>query len=1355
MTVLLGAWLLAPVKNLGEAMLQAMRDSGYELEHLLGRGGGGEVYSARQRRTGQAVALKIFRATTEEGEHAQERRKERFRREMKICAKLEHPDIVRLIDYGESGDLLYSVFELVRGRTLSEKLQTEGALTIDATLQLMRQLLSVLQHAHQQGVIHRDLKPSNLMILEDGNDLRLKVLDFGIGVLPGSFNGLATRLTLSSEVLGTPSYAAPEQLRGDAPTPKADLYSWGLIFAECLTGKRVVSGNSVGEIFHRQLSPSAVELPLPLVEHGLGTLLRWVLEKDALRRAGSAADVLDRLLRLDASTLANDAGYLPTDNVASRYERLQSAEPTTLPASQAINERRPVVAVCCVLQVHAADADPELLDGTRADVFTLAEATFAEFGGRLVGGAGDAATYLFGIPYSRDTDVRMAAHATLELAARLLRRANVTTQRAVTVAMKAGIHSGVVNASLAGDNTRMQHSAVASLAFALATSANDSADTSIVVSETFKRHCSRYAEFGEATRELRLPWRQEPVVAHELLRELLLDAPGPNAPLFVGRTRELRLLEQLHQAGVNSSRVALIKGDAGLGKSRLVYEHQKRARERGLSSLTLRFLPELQHLALGPLLPLVLQELDLKPGQLPSCEALDAALRATGALTSETAVPLLTSWMSVPLEAPFVILPHSPQKQRSMLLDVVVDIVCWSLRRKQSYLTIEDLHWADPSSIDWITRLFERMSTAGGFVVMTARLEFEAKWDSVVTIYLGGLGDEEVGKLVSELPGGHSLRSQKVRDIVTQAAGNPFYAEELAAASLRDAELTPRVEERPEYPASLQGLLGARLDGLGVAKRTAQLASLVGREADLELLLSISEEEDAVLLADLDQLVSANILQRQRGVHTTTFIFRHMLLREAAYSSIPALRRRRLHLAVARTSEAQSELWGHGMSAHHYQQAGEHLRAVGQFLEAADRALSTAFHEEALELLKRALTSLDALPDSAEKDDLELQVVHKCGVSLFGRFGGAELTEENKQLLGRGGRAMARNPKPSRSLFLVRWATWGSKHVQPVQDEAQAIADVLLTEAQTLGDPVLQLGAYDAAGRSAFFRGDYNLAQTHFANALASYHSDLDAPLGLAFATNPIVNCLSFGALAHLAQGELDRAKQVYDDAIAFSRARGAFGTLAGVLATSGAVAVLGALEDDATSDLSQYQKHLQEGLERARDHDYPIWAMMASTWLQLVAGLQGDKQVLGQLVPLLKQICGMLGSSFFIVPAARFAVEQDPGLALELASALEATTTSTGERFLFSELMRIRGLAHARLGEPDKARSELQRALECARQQGARLFELRAAWDLHQHELALGSSAEADLERASGWFKTKDPGSVPPSVQRAVQAVQ
>src|SRR5262249_46128513 len=161
-----------------------------------------------------------------------------FRRELRLCAELSHPNIVRLIDSGESGDgLLYAVFEYVPGSTLREGLATEGRLGWAVARHLMTAGLDALACAHAPGIVHRDLKPANIMVTKTGAQWNAMVLDFGLGGFARDAEEWSLpRLTATRELLGTPSYAAPEQLRGEPPSARSDLYSWGLILLECLSG---------------------------------------------------------------------------------------------------------------------------------------------------------------------------------------------------------------------------------------------------------------------------------------------------------------------------------------------------------------------------------------------------------------------------------------------------------------------------------------------------------------------------------------------------------------------------------------------------------------------------------------------------------------------------------------------------------------------------------------------------------------------------------------------------------------------------------------------------------------------------------------------------------------------------------------------------------------------------------------------------------------------------------------------------------------------------------------------------------------------------------------------------------------
>src|SRR5437773_9069182 len=235
----------------------------YEILAQLAEGSFGQVYKGRQRSTGQAVAIKVLRFREGDAPANVENQIARFRREMRVSAELSHPNIVRLIDSGESdAGLLYAVFEHVPGSTLREILVTEGRLSWGVARHLMIQVLDALACAHAHGVVHRDLKPANIMVTKTGAQQNAMVLDFGLGGLAREVQDWSLpRLTATREILGTPAYAAPEQLRGEPVSTRSDLYAWGLILLECLTGELALQGQSTHEVIVQQLSPEPVPIP--------------------------------------------------------------------------------------------------------------------------------------------------------------------------------------------------------------------------------------------------------------------------------------------------------------------------------------------------------------------------------------------------------------------------------------------------------------------------------------------------------------------------------------------------------------------------------------------------------------------------------------------------------------------------------------------------------------------------------------------------------------------------------------------------------------------------------------------------------------------------------------------------------------------------------------------------------------------------------------------------------------------------------------------------------------------------------------------------------------------------------------
>jgi serine/threonine protein kinase len=272
-------------------------DGRYELLERIGAGGFGEVFRARQTSTGQVVAVKLLRADLLAQSGDPSSLWARFRRETSLVARLNHQHVVRLIDAGEAHDgRLYAVFEFVDGQTLAALLRDQGALKAARAWLVMLQVLEGLASAHSQGIVHRDLKPDNIMLRPTRGGLPYAlILDFGVATLKGEARRDPSfqTLTAADAMPGTPAYMAPEQvLAPEKVGPCSDIYAWGLIFIECLTGTRAVSGDSAGAVMLAQAAPTPIAVPEFIVHSRVGAVICRSVHKDPAERFADASEAL-------------------------------------------------------------------------------------------------------------------------------------------------------------------------------------------------------------------------------------------------------------------------------------------------------------------------------------------------------------------------------------------------------------------------------------------------------------------------------------------------------------------------------------------------------------------------------------------------------------------------------------------------------------------------------------------------------------------------------------------------------------------------------------------------------------------------------------------------------------------------------------------------------------------------------------------------------------------------------------------------------------------------------------------------------------------------------------------------------
>jgi serine/threonine protein kinase len=254
----------------------------YQITALLGKGGMATVYRARQSSINRDVAIKVIKPDLIESEEF----KVRFDREAQVIAAMSHPHILKVFDYGQHGDLVYLVMELLSGGSLADLIRSAGKLPLADISRLLDQIASALDYAHRRAIVHRDLKPQNVLLDEERNAF---LTDFGIAKLLGE----TSALTQSGMAMGTPAYMSPEQWRGQAVDARADTYALGVMLYEMLAGKVPFAGDTPYSMMHMHIfqAPPNIRSVRSDLPSAVQDVLNKSMAKDRDNRYGTAGEV--------------------------------------------------------------------------------------------------------------------------------------------------------------------------------------------------------------------------------------------------------------------------------------------------------------------------------------------------------------------------------------------------------------------------------------------------------------------------------------------------------------------------------------------------------------------------------------------------------------------------------------------------------------------------------------------------------------------------------------------------------------------------------------------------------------------------------------------------------------------------------------------------------------------------------------------------------------------------------------------------------------------------------------------------------------------------------------------------------
>jgi class 3 adenylate cyclase/tetratricopeptide (TPR) repeat protein len=640
-------------------------------------------------------------------------------------------------------------------------------------------------------------------------------------------------------------------------------------------------------------------------------------------------------------------------------------------------ERRHLTLLFCDLvgsTAIAARLDPEEWRETLAGFHRTAAEAITRFDGHVAKNLGDGVMAYFGWPAAHDNDAERAARASLAILDAI---AKLNEQPGhAKLAVRIGIDSGLV---VIGEGAGQDAEVFGETANTAARVEAAAEPGTVAISDAAHRLVSGLfvvEDLGlRALKGIEQPLQLYSVVRPSGVRGRFqaATAAGGLTP-FVGREDELRLLKSRWERVLDGEgQVALIVGEAGIGKSRLLQRFHEQIAGSPHTWVETGAGAFFQNTPFYPVSEMLRQFLGEGPPQ-DQIKALEPRLAAAGLKPSE-AIPLIAPLLNLPLPAEYPALTVSPEQQRRRLLATLVEWVIGSAHAQPLVIATEDLHWVDPSTLELIQLLVEQGATAPLLLLYTARPEFRAPWPPRAhhtQITLNRLGARDIRSIIAEVAASKALSDDTVRAVVERTGGVPLFVEELTRSVLESGSAGPTGHE---IPATLHDSLMARLDRLGPAKEVIQLGAVIGSEFSYELLQAVHPIAEGNLQQSLSRLTDAELLYVRGIAPDATYQFKHALIRDTAYEALLKSRRKELHLVVARTIDEQFPALKEThpeVLARHWTEAGETESAIAEWTRAGAAAQARNAFIEAQEGLQRALALLDLVPESSERDGREL-----------------------------------------------------------------------------------------------------------------------------------------------------------------------------------------------------------------------------------------------------------------------------------------------------------------------------------------------------------------------------------------------
>jgi class 3 adenylate cyclase/tetratricopeptide (TPR) repeat protein len=1002
-------------------------------------------------------------------------------------------------------------------------------------------------------------------------------------------------------------------------------------------------------------------------------------------------------------------------------------------------ERRQLTVMFCDLigsTALSARLDPEDLREVIGAYHAAVAEVIGGFDGFVAKYMGDGVLAYFGYPQAHEDDAERAVRASLAVVG-VVRR----LQTPVPLQMRVGLATGLaVVGDLIGSGAAREETVIGetpNLAARLQALAEPDA---VVIADSTRRLVGSLFEY-QSLGEVELKGLPAPVPAFRVLGESRVgsrfEALRSGETPLVGREEELELLlRRWEQAKAGTGRVVLISAEPGIGKSRLTEAFRESIACEPHTRLRYFCSPHRQNSALFPFIGQLERAAGFERDDTPAARLDKLEVIVVTAAPTKDDVQPLAELLGVPLDNRYPTLDLTPQRKKEKTFEALSRQVAVLAKRQPVLMIFEDLHWADPSSRELLDLIAEQIEGMRVLLVATFRPEFQPPWKDqphVTVLSLRRLGRDESGELVLGLLGNTAaLPGEVVDEIVERTDGVPLFLEELTKAVLENAAVGT-------IPATLHASLMARLDRLGpIAKEIAQVGAALGRDFSYELLAATAQRSTADLEEALARLVDAGLVFQRGKAPAATFLFKHALVQDTAYSMLLRGPRQALHARIAQAlgerfptlADMQPEIL-----AHHCTEAGLLEKAVAYWCRAGRQSEARAALVEAIAQLRRGLRLAADLPSTPERarHELELQIA-LAGVLRstkgFWHPEVAEAFEQARSLLSESGEA------GTISHFSVLFGLFGTKFAGGQVRAGLEHAREFLSLGQSRADSGLMVTGYQILGQTLITIGDYRAAFSEVERGARLYEAEKQRMLAFQIASDPGVTMRGFWALGLWHQGYPDRANEVVGEVLRHTRRPDAhpYHSLGLGLHLIGMTAI-------AARRISEAQELGSEAVTVGSEHGLPAMSGFGLILQGWSLAQQGHDEGAVESIRKGIEVAGYLSYRpihlGLLAEALALTGEVEEGLAV-LAEAL-AVAEASGARGNNAELHRLRGDLLGRLLSPDwtEVETAYRRALAVAREQGTRGFELRAAVSLARLLTEQARRAEASdlLAPIYGWF--------------------